>query len=107
MKAVLSFVAAFALAGCLLTSKAGAGGGDKDGGPACVLEGDSYACPGGMEPACSAAPGDSCDYRVAYCLTCSDGGGVGCSCQDAEDAGLDAAQAGGQWVCLDNGVVCR
>ena len=94
--------AALALAGCL-TSNAGAGAGDADGAPGCVLSGDSYVCPGGKEPACTAAPGDSCDYSVAYCLRCDDGGGVGCSC---EDAGFDA-QDGGRWACLDNGVVCR
>ena len=87
---------ALVLAGCL-TSNAGAGAGDADGGPACVLSGDSYVCPGGKEPACTAIPGDSCDYSVAYCLRCDDGGGIGCSC----------AQGGGRWTCLDNGVVCR
>jgi hypothetical protein len=98
----IALAATLALAGgCLLTSKAGAGDGDKNGGPACVLDGDSYACPGGVEPACSSAAGDPCDYSVPYCLSCDDGGGVGCSCQEA------GAQDGGLWVCLDNGVVCR
>jgi hypothetical protein len=96
----LLLAATLALAGCL-TSTAGAGDGDRDGGPACVLAGDAYACPGGTEPACSSAAGDPCDYGVSYCLSCEDGGGVGCSCQDA------GAQGGGTWVCLENGVACR
>jgi hypothetical protein len=102
MNTVPALVGALAVAGCL-TSTVGAGNGDRDGGPACVLGGDAYACPGGEEPACSAAPGESCDYSVAYCLRCDGGGGVGCSCQDAGVAG----QNGGRWVCLDNGVTCR
>ena len=96
----LALAAALALAGCL-TSTAGAGAGDADGGPACVLTGDSYVCPGGLEPACSSAAGDPCDDTVPYCLSCDDGGGVGCSCQEG------GSQDGGTWVCLDNGVACR
>lgn len=97
---VVALATTLALAGCL-TSHAGAGDGDKDGGPACVIHGDSYACPGGLEPACSSPAGDPCDYSVPYCLRCDDGGGVGCACQEA------GAEDGGSWVCLDNGVVCR
>jgi hypothetical protein len=102
MSPVPILLAALALPGCL-TSNAGAWAGDADGGPACVQSGDTYVCPGGTEPACSAPAGAICDYGIAYCLRCDDGGGVGCSC---EEAGGDA-QGGGRWVCLDNGVVCR